>query len=260
MSRVMLLGDAILDQYCYADADRVNPENAKTPLYRVYDVVRREGGALNVAKNLSALGVQVIYNPILPPCYKIRIVVNEKVVVARIDIDRVGEEEGLRNVDVEKIKAALPICDALVLSDYNKGALPKYLTEWVIAKANELKIPVFVDPPAISDFSRYNGATCIKCNEKEAGALSTTTVSATIVTKGRGTTVWNNTHSYMPPAINAVDVTGAGDTFFAALIHKVLQDKPWEEAIIFANKAAALTVEKFGCYAPTEAEIEARFH
>jgi sugar/nucleoside kinase (ribokinase family) len=51
-------------------------------------------------------------------------------------------------------------------------------------------------------------------------------------------------------------VCGAGDTFLAALVYQYLNSgKSIESAIEFAIKAAAVTVQHMGVYAPTLEEI-----
>jgi ribokinase len=47
-------------------------------------------------------------------------------------------------------------------------------------------------------------------------------------------------------ATEAVDTTGAGDTFNGALGTALAENMPFEEAVRFANAAASLSVEKFG--------------
>ena len=60
---------------------------------------------------------------------------------------------------------------------------------------------------------------------------------------------------YLPPKVDAHDVCGAGDTFLAALVYSWLQKPNMPEAIKFAMKAAAVTVQHVGVYAPRLEEI-----
>src|SRR5262245_59229993 len=53
--RVLVLGDAILDEYLSGDCSRISPE-APVPVVRVHDVRRVLGGAANTAANITALG------------------------------------------------------------------------------------------------------------------------------------------------------------------------------------------------------------
>jgi len=48
------------------------------------------------------------------------------------------------------------------------------------------------------------------------------------------------------PKVNVVDTTAAGDTFNGALAVILAEGKPLKEAVLFANKAAALSVQKAG--------------
>lgn len=58
--------------------------------------------------------------------------------------------------------------------------------------------------------------------------------------------------------VNAVDTTGAGDTFNAALAVAIAEGQSIETALKFANRAASLSVTKFGAQGgmPTRAEVE----
>lgn len=62
-----------------------------------------------------------------------------------------------------------------------------------------------------------------------------------------------------PPEIVAVDTTGAGDTFVAALTVALLEERPYAEALAFACAAGALTATKAGAQPslPTRDEVEA---
>jgi len=51
-------------------------------------------------------------------------------------------------------------------------------------------------------------------------------------------------------------VCGAGDTFLAALAYKWCDTKNINDAIKFAVKAASITVQHLGNYAPTLEEIK----
>ena len=48
------------------------------------------------------------------------------------------------------------------------------------------------------------------------------------------------------PIARTFDVTGAGDTFLAALVFYYIQLDSMDESIAFANKAAAIAVENPG--------------
>ena len=55
-TRVLVIGDLMLDHYIWGDVTRISPE-APVPVVRVVRETQTAGGAANVALNLSALGV-----------------------------------------------------------------------------------------------------------------------------------------------------------------------------------------------------------
>lgn len=70
-------------------------------------------------------------------------------------------------------------------------------------------------------------------------------------------------------AVDVVDTVGAGDTFMAALIHRLsadptLVDRPTdaalEQALVFATTAAAITVQRAGADLPRAADVTAALH
>ncbi|MBA4011959.1 MAG: ribokinase [Phenylobacterium sp.] len=63
-----------------------------------------------------------------------------------------------------------------------------------------------------------------------------------------------------PPPVEALDATGAGDAFVAALTLALLEGRPHEAALAFACAAGALAATRPGAQPslPTRAEVEAR--
>ena len=57
--RVLLVGDFMLDQYVFGDAERISPE-APVPVLRVIERQERVGGAGSVALDVVALGARVV--------------------------------------------------------------------------------------------------------------------------------------------------------------------------------------------------------
>ena len=60
---------------------------------------------------------------------------------------------------------------------------------------------------------------------------------------------------YASHKVDVTDVCGAGDTFLAALVFQYLTTNNIDLAIPFANKAASITVQHMGVYAPNIKEI-----
>lgn len=69
-------------------------------------------------------------------------------------------------------------------------------------------------------------------------------------------------HHSPAPQVEAIDTTAAGDTFNAALAVALAEGQPIENALSFANRAAALSVTKPGAQssAPTRQQVEAFPH
>src|SRR5580692_8268949 len=56
-SRVLVVGDVMLDRYWFGDVNRISPE-APVPVVHVNRTEERLGGAANVARNAATLGAQ----------------------------------------------------------------------------------------------------------------------------------------------------------------------------------------------------------
>jgi bifunctional ADP-heptose synthase (sugar kinase/adenylyltransferase) len=61
---------------------------------------------------------------------------------------------------------------------------------------------------------------------------------------------------YPTRVVNKGDVTGAGDTFFAALVFNYMNTKDIIDSIIFANMAANIAVSNSGTYTLTPDDIQ----
>jgi ribokinase len=59
------------------------------------------------------------------------------------------------------------------------------------------------------------------------------------------------------PRVEALDTTAAGDTFNGALVTALAEGKPLEQAISFANCAAALSVTRLGAQPSVPSRKEA---
>ncbi|MFC1495383.1 bifunctional heptose 7-phosphate kinase/heptose 1-phosphate adenyltransferase, partial [Thermodesulfobacteriota bacterium] len=58
-TRILVIGDIILDEYVWGDVSRISPE-APVPVVNIMDETRRLGGAANVLNNIISLGGQAI--------------------------------------------------------------------------------------------------------------------------------------------------------------------------------------------------------
>jgi rfaE bifunctional protein kinase chain/domain len=196
-SRIVVVGDLILDRYLIGDTERLSPE-APVPVVSVREHRSALGGAANVAANVAAMGATCRLVGVVgddptgralraematlrltdafvettagrPTTSKTRVLARGQQVV-RIDeeVDRLVEGSELDRV-LAKAEEALADADALLLEDYNKGLLAPSLIRAVMAVAKKRGMPVVVDPK-FRQFFDYAGATVFKPNRREMEA------------------------------------------------------------------------------------------
>jgi len=239
--KILLVGDNCIDVYQYGTIDRLSPE-APVPVFVPTHSEERDGMAGNVHANLRALGCEV--NFICGHASKKTRLIDSrsKQQIVRIDND-------VKSTAITFDTAISDAYDAVVVSDYNKGTVSYELIEELIA----LSIPIFIDTKK-TDLERMQGA-WVKINELEYSKIKSE-CSGLIVTRGsKGADAVHHEYSSKAPKVEVVDVTGAGDTFLAALTYNYLHTKDIKRAMDFANQAAAVTVQHVGCYAPRMEEI-----
>ena len=193
--KVLVVGDVMLDRYCWGDINRISPE-APVPVVALGKTSLTAGGAANVAANIAGLGAKPYLvgvtgkdadAALLPDVLrqssvnkfsltafgdrrttvKTRIVANNQHVV-RID-DETTTPLNKREASslFATIDKQIDGHDVILISDYAKGMLTVELLSRIIRKAKRKKKIVVVDPKG-KDFSKYRGATVITPNEREA--------------------------------------------------------------------------------------------
>jgi D-beta-D-heptose 7-phosphate kinase/D-beta-D-heptose 1-phosphate adenosyltransferase len=242
--KILLIGDACEDVYTYGYVNRISPE-APVPIFEPCHTIYHDGMAGNVRKNLEALGCTVDFIRGKTSRKKRLIDQRTKQQLLRLDEDVISEPVTFET-------AIPPVYDAIVISDYNKGTVSYELIEEL---AKEVDIPIFVDTKK-TDLARLAGC-YVKINALEKSrATSFPDPEHLIVTHGGDGAEWNSW--VFPPEIvgDVTDVCGAGDTFLAALAYKFLETNNIADAVQFANRAAAVTVQHVGVYAPRLEEIK----
>ena len=239
--KILLIGDNCKDIYQYGTIDRLSPE-APVPVFVPTRTEEREGLAGNVFNNLEALGCNVNYL-FGETSVKTRIIdARSKQQIVRIDND-------VMSTPITFDAIISDTYDAIVVSDYNKGSVSYELIEELIA----LSIPTFIDTKK-TDLERFQGA-WVKINELEYSKI-TSECTGLIVTRGaRGASAVHHDIEVTAPRVEVTDVTGAGDTFLAALTVEYLKTTDIAKAVQFAVQASAITVQHSGVYAPSLQEI-----
>ncbi|MGB8768333.1 MAG: bifunctional D-glycero-beta-D-manno-heptose-7-phosphate kinase/D-glycero-beta-D-manno-heptose 1-phosphate adenylyltransferase HldE [Candidatus Korobacteraceae bacterium] len=293
-ARILVIGDVMLDKYIWGDVERISPE-APVPVVRATWQNERPGGAANVAMNLAGLGACVTVTgfaggdeeqerlesmlaeagiePALtevagvPTTTKLRVFSGNQQMM-RLDTEVApSPSDCAYSTLLKTVSKALPNADAVVLSDYAKGVLTESVCRTIIDEANNLEVPVLVDPKQRS-FSRYRGATTICPNLKELSAVTGEPVADIdrllaagqaqldlldmefmVVTMGaKGIAVLCKDSRLHAPAVarQVYDVSGAGDTVIAVLALAMACDVEIEAAVQLANLAAGIVVNKVG--------------
>lgn len=188
-SRLLVVGDVMLDRYWFGDVNRISPE-APVPVVRVVNSEERLGGAANVARNAVALGARtsllgvvgqdeagdtvermvselrigsfLTRDASISTIVKLRVIGRQQQLL-RIDFEEAPTQTVLRH-KLTRFHALLAEHDVIILSDYAKGSLVD--VKEMIATARAAGKTVLVDPKG-DDFSRYAGASILTPNKSE---------------------------------------------------------------------------------------------
>jgi len=157
-----------------------------------------------------------------------------------------------------------PVTDALIC----QLELPLATVASAVATAASF-VCVNLAPAHAAPASILQRANLIVVNEIEAAVygdrLHATDALIAITYGAKGASLFQRGHrlaNAAPPKITAIDTTGAGDTFVAALTVALLEDMPHADALAFACAAGAVTATRPGAQTslPTRAEVEALLH
>ncbi|MFT5423537.1 MAG: D-beta-D-heptose 7-phosphate kinase/D-beta-D-heptose 1-phosphate adenosyltransferase [Phycisphaerales bacterium] len=199
--KALVVGDFMLDQFHYGDADRLSPD-APVPVLRVTRQEDHPGGAANLCLDLvamrgrvTALGVvgqdreadllrtvllqqgvdagTLVADPIRPTTVKRNLIGlaqgRHAQKMFRVDFEsRAPIAQNIQSRILETFKADLKRTDVVCIEDYNKGVCTPELCREVIALSKAAGKPVFVDPAPVTDYRKYKGATAITPNRTEA--------------------------------------------------------------------------------------------
>jgi rfaE bifunctional protein kinase chain/domain len=303
--RVLVLGDVMLDEFIWGRVGRISPE-APVPVVEVTGQSDHLGGAGNVAANVRSLGGATALAGVIgrddagrrieealertgivscldssdagrPTTVKTRVIAHGQQVV-RTDREEKGDIAAkAEGALVSSVRRELPSAEALVISDYQKGAVTASLLRKVLPLARRRRMPVFVDPKQ-RHFRCYRGVTLVTPNQIEAEEatglslrdegdlvaagrriLSLLSCRAALVTRGEhGMSLFERGRKpvHVPAAAREVfDVTGAGDSVIATMALAVAAGATLPEAAVLANCAAGVVVGKVGTTPATPDEI-----
>ena len=191
--KIVVVGDAIADQFLYGSIARVSRE-APVFILRHEQTQTIPGGAANCAVNLSALGAQVsllaasgddeagrelraklenakvdasglITSSAFNTTTKVRILAGQahstRQQVIRIDYeDQPFSDSNTRQAVNEALEKAVRDADALIISDYNYGVVDESVVALLREVSEKRKIPILVDSRfRLASFGGFTSAT-----------------------------------------------------------------------------------------------------
>jgi D-beta-D-heptose 7-phosphate kinase / D-beta-D-heptose 1-phosphate adenosyltransferase len=198
-SKVLVIGDLMLDKYTFGKVGRISPE-APVSIFKVEEETSRLGGTGNVILNLLSLGAEVramgrvgnddageeilseliqkkigIENIFIQEGYptpvKNRVLADNQQVI-RIDAEAViSLSKQIERLVIERVEDLLKGIEIIAISDYGKGMLSDKVLKMILQLAREKGIFIIVDPKG-ADFRKYKGANMIKPNLSEAYAAA----------------------------------------------------------------------------------------
>jgi len=246
----LVIGDYCQDTFVYGTATRLSPE-APVPVFTPQRVVHNAGMAGNVEANLKALIEKNADESVamLPSIFcqsdatKTRYV-DEKTNHYFLRIDNGGG--GSRFVpfaNKERIEQAA----CIIISDYDKGFISVADFEYLSQVADD-NAYIFLDTkkPITDDILDF--VDFVKVNEKEyfqSREVLDRNKDKVVITLGDDGAMYKDVEYPSDPVVT-MDVSGAGDSFLAALAFNYMRDLSMPLAIREANRVARICVQKRG--------------
>ena len=198
-TRVLVLGDVMLDQFIWGSVARISPE-APVPVVDFERESFMPGGAANVARNLTALNVStelfgaighddaagkllkllgeqkigcagLVKSSARHTSIKTRIVAHQQQVV-RVDRETRGHLDGeLTKQLLTVIKRKISVADAVIVGDYGKGVVTQTLLDELKQLCHRRGVWLSLDPKPVHHLNLSN-LSLITPNRKEAFELA----------------------------------------------------------------------------------------
>lgn len=302
---VAIVGDLVADQFLNGTISRVSRE-APVFILRHDSTQTLPGAGANAAVNVASLGGTplligcvgtdangdllidalkdhgvetrfLVRCSEIPTTTKVRVLAGQHYAarqqVIRIDYEASGSLSGESKQNLKQnLEAACEAADAIIISDYNYGAVFPEIYEDALSISGMRGIPLIVD--SRFGLTGFPGATSATPNSDEveqilgadfthedcSGLRQQLGYEALIVTNGnQGMMLFEKGRP--PLKIDAVgssepvDVTGAGDTVIAAYALGLASGMGFSDAARIANHAGGIVVMKKGTASATAAEV-----
>lgn len=238
MKKILVIGESCRDVFVYCDSNRLCPE-APVPVLNIVDQRENPGMAGNVRRNIESIysKVDIHTNKNWYEIAKTRYVHQE----TNHMFFRVDTTQKIERVDVKKINLDYEV---VVISDYNKGFLLEEDIDYICSKHSN----VFIDTKKIlGDW--VSKAKYIKINDYEynnSKQFLNEELNAKIIHTMGGLGCEYQDKRYPTKKVEVKDLSGAGDSFMAALVVKYVETDDIIQSIKFANQCATKVVSQKG--------------
>ena len=285
MSRILVIGDLMVDRYRFFKPLRSDPAFNAAQVVECEKQVDVDGGAGNLVRNLGSLCNREI-RFFHARCFdepgeyktptKIRYYVEDRFILREDRYDSIKHDKHI----VEEFIKFIEPNDFVIISDYHKGTLNYDDIVNIIGKCRKTEgVTVLVDTNYV--FPEHEGIDWLKINYKTAREsvntfginiakkISAQTGTNVIVTKGaegfsaylrkNDESIYYTKDEYKNGAKHFVDSIGAGDTFFAGFISALVNKKKIIPSLIYADVVAHLSTTQLGTIKvvdKTEADTE----
>jgi len=238
VKKILVIGESCRDVFVYCETLRLCPE-APVPVLNIIDQRENPGMAGNVRRNIESIfkKVDIHTNKDWYEIAKTRYVHQE----TNHMFFRVDTTQQIKRVDVKKINLDY---DVVVISDYNKGFLLEEDIEYICSNHSN----VFIDTKKILG-PWVSNARFIKINDYEynnSKPFLTEEISSKIIHTMGGLGCEYQGKRYGTKKVEVKDLSGAGDSFIAALVVKFIETDDIIQSIKFANHCASKVVAQKG--------------
>lgn len=245
-SKILIVGDSCSDIFIYGFVYRLAPEGP-IPIFNPERSTKNGGMALNVKSNVKVIGSEPFLITQKEEIVKTRYV-DERTNSLLLRVDTNDKASSIDKHTIEKIKDNYyegVHYDAVIVSDYCKGFLSEEDIDF-IARNNK---NVFLDTKKLLG-NWCKNVSFIKINHLEYDRTQHTLEKLNIVDKliitrsGDGCEYQGIV--YPVKKVEIKDVSGAGDTFIAALACEYVRTNDIIKAIKYAQDCATIVVQKKG--------------
>jgi bifunctional ADP-heptose synthase (sugar kinase/adenylyltransferase) len=239
MKKILLIGESCKDIFVYCNAERLAPD-LPIPVLSIVEQKTNSGMTKNVEENIKSMinTCEIVTNENWQEVTKTRYMhYKSNHAFLRVDTDHKIKRVNIKNISLDY--------DIIAISDYNKGFLTEEDIKYICERHNN----VFIDTKKTLG-NWVKNAKFIKINnyeyERSNSSITKDLEGKIICTKGEGGATFRNKIYPVANKIEVKDTSGAGDSFFAALLVKYIETEDIKSAIKFANDCASEVVKHKG--------------